>query len=400
MRMRSISTHAEVAGTFSVLLILMPILLGDVLAHNPSTDWYSVAAILSHDEALSAAHDVELSGNLAFIPGKGGSLAIVDISEPEKPNLLWFRHNKKELEDAQTVLPFGQHLLLGTRDFFSINISNPEAPVFVSKVASRSEGRIDRINGMVRRGNYVFAANKAGWIDAFNVTDINSPRLLGALNVCEKYGVLSPHDVDMYGEYVVIVSPNKFGRSPMGELAVFKVFDGDSERLLPPEKWKLEGLVKAKELRGANRVQVSGSFVFTGGSFSPTVKKEGRGIYANLGVVDISDPRRPRVVASQPFADTRKTRGPNGLTISGEVVFLAGGETVDAVDISDPHQPSRLGSQKLPTSNIKTHVSRRTDNAHDLVYRDGYLYVSCQSDNSLMILRITDRQVLHLTDSR
>jgi hypothetical protein len=220
-------------------------------------------------------------------------LVIVDISEPEKPNLLWFRHDKKELEDAQTVLPFEQHLLSGTRDFFSINISNPEAPVFVSKVASRSEGKIDRINGMVRRGNYVFAANKAGWIDVFDVTDINSPRLFGALNVRKKYGIFSPHDVDMYGEYVVIVSPNKFGRNPTGELALFKVFDGDNEHLIPFQKWKLEGLVKAKELRGTNRAQVSGSFVFTGGSFSPTVKKDEGGSYVNqrMWTVDLSKRR-------------------------------------------------------------------------------------------------------------
>jgi hypothetical protein len=358
-----------------------------------------VVAVLSHDEALSAAHDVELFGNLAFVAGKGGSLAIVDISKPEKPFLLWFRHDKKELEDAQTVLPFVQHLLLGTRDFFSINISNPETPVFASKVTGRSEGKIDRINGMVRYGNHVFAANKTGWIDAFDITDMKSPRLFGALNVRAKYRILSPHDVDMYQEYVVIVNPNRFGRSPMGELAVFRVFDSDNEHLLPPQEWKLEGLVRAKELRGANRVQISGSFAFAGGSFSPTVKRDERGIYANLGVVDISDPERPRVVASQPFGDTRKTRGPNGLTISGKVVFLAGGETIDAVDISSPHQPSRLGSQRFLAGNIKANIPRRTDNAHDLVYRTGYLYVSCQSDNSLMILRITDKQILHLADS-
>jgi hypothetical protein len=400
MSMPNIGKHANVAGTFSLFVFLIPMLLGDVSTTGASTDWYSVAAVLSHGEALSGAHDVELSGNLAFVPGKGGSLAIVDISTPEEPNLLWFRHEKMALEDAQTVLPVGQHLLLGTRDFFSTNISNPQEPIFLNKVADRSEGRIDRINGMVRYGNHVFAANKAGWIDAFDITDINLPKLFGALNVRERFGLLSPHDIDMHGGYVVIVSPNRFGRNPTGKLAVFAVFDRDNERLLPPREWKLKGLVAAKELRGANRVQISGSFAFTGGSFSPSVRKEGPGIYANLGVVDLSDPGRPQVVASQPFGDTRNTRGPNGLTVAGEVVFLAGGETVEAVDISDPYQPSRLGSQRLPASNVKLRPTRRTDNAHDLVYRDGYLYVSCQSDYSLMILRITDKKVLHLAKSK
>ena len=64
-----------------------------------------------------------------------------------------------------------------------------------------------------------------------------------------------------------------------------------------------------------------------------------------------------------------------------------------------------MGSQKLPASNINPDSNyakgkRKTDNAHDLIYRDGHLYVSCQSDDSFMILKINDEQILSLAESR
>ena len=52
----------------------------------------------------------------------------------------------------------------------------------------------------------------------------------------------------------------------------------------------------------------------------------------------------------------------------------------------------KLGSQKL------NRLSDERDNAHDLVYRDGYLYVSCQTTNRIMILKIIDAQIRQLAD--
>lgn len=85
--------------------------------------------------------------------------------------------------------------------------------------------------------------------------------------------------------------------------------------------------------------------------------------------------------------------------------FLAGGETIEAVDITDPLHPIKLGSQKLLASNINPDSSyakgkRKTDNAHDLIYRDRRLYVSCQSDDSFMILKIKDERILSLAEIR
>ena len=330
-------------------------------------------------------------GGLAFVPGKGGSIAIVDVAAPAHPKLLWFRRDEQALSDAETVLPVGGHLLLGARDFFSIDVSNPAQPVFLKKISNRD--RIDKINGMVKKGNHVFAACKSGWIDVFDVSDIRAPRLIGALDAWKKHGLEKPHDVDAFGSHIVVVAPNGFGRNPTGQVAVFRVMTREG-LLLPVEDWVLESITESKELIGANRVQVSGSFAYVGGSWTPSASQAaGPGPHGRLTVIELSDPGHPRIAASVPFSDLR---GPNGLTVAGNMVFIAGGQRIDAIDISDPRHPVKLGSQGFPI--IKE--GRKTDNAHDLVYRDGYLYASFQSDDTFRILRIINERILALANAR
>ena len=154
-----------------------------------SDNWFTVVSIVKDNKALARAHDVELSGDLAFVPGKGGSLAIINVATPHTPEIIW---HKEGLGDSETVLLNGKHLLLGTNDFYSVDITDPKSPVFLKKISEPTERRIDKINGMVKRGNTVFAANKSGWINAFDVSDIKNPVLAGALNVSKKYDLMSP----------------------------------------------------------------------------------------------------------------------------------------------------------------------------------------------------------------
>ena len=133
-------------------------------------------------------------------------------------------------------------------------------------------------------------------------------------------------------------------------------------------------------MTGANRLKVAGKFAFVGGARG--------GKSAHFTVVDLSDPHQPRQVAALPFSDGY---GPNGLAVAGNVVFLAGGQTVEAIDVSNPLRPVKLAAQRMADA-----LPERTKNAHDLVYRDGLLYVTGQGDHCLVILRIEDAQVRRL----
>jgi len=363
------------------MAVIMLALVSALSAAKPAP--FTIASITLHDQALAGAHDVQLAGNLAFVPGKWQSLSIIDIADPKKPKLLWFK-NDTEIPDAETVLVSGDTLLLGTRDFLTINIADPRRPVFLGKISGQP--KIDRINGMVRVADHVLAANKSGYIDAFDVGDVKQPGLFGALETKREFDVVSPHDIDRYGDYVVIADPRGF-KPPTGKLALFRVFE--KGELLPVETWTLAGQVESKALIGGNRVQVKGAFAYVAGSVTPTAAHE---VKAHMTVVELSEPTQPEVVAELPFPDLR---GPNGLTIAGDVVFCAGGQTVTAYEISNPQQPRLLASQNFP----KYRETKRSDNYHDLVYRDGYLYVTAQSDNGFLILKLNDSSLRKLAET-
>jgi hypothetical protein len=114
------------------------------------------------------------------------------------------------LEDAETVLPVGDRLYVGTRDFLSLDVRDPSGPAILSKLTDRT--CIDRINGMIMRGDFIAAANKSGWIDVFDVSREKGPMLSAALNIGARDGFASPHDVDLYGSLLITVDAAGFGR--------------------------------------------------------------------------------------------------------------------------------------------------------------------------------------------
>lgn len=344
----------------------------------------ALISVLTDEEALIEAHDVELQGTLAYVAGKGGSIAIIDVANPQNPKLIWHKSDPELLNDAETVLPAPGRLFVGTQDFHSIDISKPTAPVIEATIKDRT--KVDTINGMVRRGNYIFAASKAGFITAFDVSKPASPHIAGLRNVVQLDGLWKPHDVDLWESYLVVADPNEFGTKP-GTLALFQVFD-ESGELLPDSQWRLIGKLSTEALKGANRVQVKDHYAYVAGSYFPKIS-QGRSLAKGV-VIDLGDPTDPKEVA---VVDFGHARGPNGLTIAGDVWFLAGGQTVDAFNISDPTHPRQLASftstKAFPTAD---------DNAHDLVYRDGYLFVTGQGDHCLVILEIKNEAIKKLAE--
>lgn len=351
---------------------------------------FSVAALLRHKQAFDRPHDVELQGDLAFVPGKGGSLAIVNISNPTEPRVLWHRHDPKRLKEAETVLPANGFLFLGTHDFLGIDIRDTRKPVFETKLSTTP--KISHINGMARRADMVFAAGKNGVLAAFDCSRTAAPTVVAALDIRREYDVGHPHDVDLYTDYAVVPDPRGFDRAKQaGKLAVVQVFDAKSGKLLPVQQWRLTGMVTSDELAGANRVQVFKHRAFVGAS---TRDQGGR-----LVVVNLSQANAPQQVASLPFAP-HDGWGPNGLALAGQVVFLAGGQSIEAVDVSCPEKPVKLASQRFAAvlQNACPRYPGGGDSGHDLVYRDGYLYVTGQNDHCLLVLRVESKRLRSLAE--
>jgi hypothetical protein len=160
--------------------------------------------------------------------------------------------------------------------------------------------------------------------------------------------------------------------------------------VLPIEQWALEASVPNtadQDLQGANRVAVWGRYASVGAF-----------VQDRVGIIDVADPRKPRQVANLPGCDIDAT----GMTVSGRVVFVSGGECVEAIDVSDPTQPVSVaqcrGGRLFPTRRSLARGHPRYDNGHDLVYRGGYLYVTAQNDNRFGIIEVLDRKLRDLAE--
>lgn len=374
-----------------IILVLCCVLMGCSADSRPQPGErispLELVGVLDDEQALNRPHDVELQGNVAYVPGKGGSLALIDISDPANPELLSALMDAVGLEDAETVLPMGDVLLLGARDFLSVDVRDPAHPKILKRISDRP--RIDKINGMALSGRHVFTANKTGFVTVFDVSDPADPKYVDALDTTARGGLEKPHDIAVSGDRIIVVDA---ALTSPANVRMYRVREAGTGRLLPSRDWEIEGAIPTSEqlrfdLGGANRVAVAGRHAYVGAF--------GRD---RVGVIDIGDPRSLVQVANMPCCDIDAT----GMTVSGQVLFVSGGECVEAIDISEPSRPVSLAQYRagelFPTRRIEFGGATRYDNGHDLVYRDGYLYVTAQNDHRFGVLKVNDPRLLRLAE--
>lgn len=371
-------------------LLCLPALLAAQSPQQPQPS-FSIVSILRHPQALDRPHDVAVRGGLMCVPGKGGTIAVADVRDPAHPEIVWW--TRQPGDDAQTVLCHGQHLLVGTRDFLSIDIADPQHARVCKRLRDRP--RIDRINGMIPWGDHVLYANKAGWIGAIRVDQPDASILAGALNTREHGEIISPHDIARYRHCAIVVDQRDRSR---WKLRAYRVADPQTGELLSPEQWQPKGAVAGDRLNGANRVLVCGDYALIACNKANT-----------LAVVDFSDLGDPATVCVLPFPGA-----PCGLTLAGNVLFAAGGQSVQALDITDPRKPVTLATfesaEVFPTKFATGPGGKRKyttkggtrqpvrGNAHDLVYQEDILYVTAQDDDQVAILRVEDPRIRRLAD--
>jgi hypothetical protein len=266
-----------------------------------------------------------------------------------------------------------------------INIGDPARPKILKKISDRP--RIDLINGMALRGAHVLSANKSGFVSLFDVRNPADPVYLGSLNTKDAGGPQRPHDIAIAGDHAIVVDAD---RNRPASVFLYRIADPKTHHVLPIEQWALEASVPNtadQDLQGANRVAVWGRYASVGAF-----------VQDRVGIIDVADPRKPRQVANLPVCDIDAT----GMTVSGRVVFVSGGECVEAIDVSDPTQPVSVaqyrGGRLFPTRRSLARDHPRYDNSHDLVYRGGYLYVTAQNDNRFGIIEVLDRKLRDLAE--
>jgi hypothetical protein len=358
-------------------------------AEPESRPAFAVAAVLHDEKALAGAHDVEVRGGYAYTAGKGGSLAIIDVRASDAPRPAWSINDPVEYEDAETVLPLGERLVVGSRDLALFDVRRPSQPKRLGLIRDRVQ--IDRINGAVHIGDTILAANKEGYIVIAEWDGVDGLHLRGARSTAAD-GLTSPHDLDAAGELLVVADGNGFGRGDRpGRVAVYRFRESAESAPWPAEKWALVGRAEDVRLAGCNRVRVRGRTAIAVCSVSPKAARQ-PGRNGSTHLIDLANPAAPRIIGSINFPDSR---GPNGMTLEGDVAFVCGGRTVQAVDVSQPARPELLG-----TIDLSKQLPGGDDDLHDADYENGRLYVTAQTSHALVVLEVKDARMRAAAEGR
>jgi len=325
----------------------------------------ALVSVLEHD-GLAGAHDIEVRDGLAYVAGKTGRFAILDVSEAARPSLLSAigKEDESALGNAETVLLVDDTCLLGTDALLAVDISHPAAPKITHVV---DDERIDRLNGMVCWGERAIAVSKSGYLDLFDISNPRAPSLLGVADTRKKGTLRAPHDVARFGDrYLVVPSA---GKEMPAYFGIYDVSRGGGE-VLPADEWRCLGTVSDSSLAGANRIVADDRYAYVCCHYSH-----------RLGVIDLADPHEPRLVT------TVRTTGyePDGLAKEGDLLFVGAGRTVEVFDIALPDTPRSIAVYSGDPLFDESDGPGR-GNAHDLVVRDGFVYVTAQRDDRVGIL--------------
>lgn len=327
-----------------------------------------------HDpSALRGPHDCVVDRGTAWISGKYGSVAAIDLSDSEGVGVIVSL--TEGFDDAQTLLVLEQVLIVAATDVVALDISDPTRPRELSRL---TDARLAEINGMIRWSKeLVIAVSKRGWIHVLDVKDPRRPVLAASMNTRESGGLEAPHDLVRQGDHLVIVNQRRGAR---WKLAVYRIADGG--RLREVDGWELAARLSDPGMDGANRVLASGARLFVANNYSDS-----------LTLLDLSDPVRPSVLKHIGLAD----RGPDGIVIVSE--FLDSLDTVWlAVGAGNSVQLLSLGIDGSIEKRGLVKFSGIAFGCHDLCMIEDRIVATGQHASAVSVIRFESAGRLNPVD--
>ncbi|MFB6217916.1 MAG: hypothetical protein ABEH77_01865 [Halobacteriaceae archaeon] len=332
---------------------------------------FDPVASVRDTDTLVEPHDVEYQDGIAYVPGKGGTFALVDVRAPE-PRVLGAL---TDFENAQTVLPVGNYALVADdAGVHAVDCSTPTEPVVR---ATAADDGLTRINGVARWRSTLFCACKGGYVHAIDISALPSLSVVGRYDADADAGLNSPHDIAVVRDHLVV--PNQMqGTTP--KLGAVRAIDTAANDLLDPAEWSASSTVSASTMDGANRVVVRHPYLFVANNYGHTVT-----------AVDATDLAAMERVGECEVA----AREPDGLALAGDYLLAGAEDTIEAFDVRDPTDPTSAA----------VHRFEQNINAHDLEVVGDTVYLTGQGTAELHLLSLggasgSDRlDALHLEGS-
>jgi hypothetical protein len=243
-----------------------------------------------------------------------------------------------EISFSNTLVAAGNRLYLGLGPRLAVvDVFDPADPrqIGLSELLPRA------VRAVVLRDDVAFVALADHGVAALDLTDAARPRVIGrAATTVDAYGLAINGDR-------LFVAGNDVANSTAGQLAVFAI--GDPTRIEPLGELPLDGECLSVVVRGENAYVGCGSRA--------------------MHVVDVRDPTRLQRLASLPH-----TEGISDIGLLGSYVVLPYDFGLDIVDVSDPRNPRVLSRRTLPD------ITHGIAVAGDRVYVAYYQGINKQAD--------------------
>lgn len=284
---------------------------------------------------LKNPHDVNVSTDMtkAFVSGKGdtnlttvdGSFGIIDLTTPGTPTVLGGYAGVGNQKDGETIQIISATRVVHFVDKAALlfNVSNPASPSLVKSVATS----VGVVNGSIYKNGYVIGANKSGYIDVFDFTDIDNFTLVGSKDFTAT--MIGPHDIDIdsTGQYVIISA-----KTTGAEFGIVQVFNGTT--LIALASWTFASTVTSSaspNLIGANRIR---KVVNNGVDYAVLFQLQGGGGGDNVVTYDISNLASPVYKADFSLAQTSQRGATGACVYRNKYVFVGNDQGVRLLDVT------------------------------------------------------------------
>ncbi len=346
-KVKVVSNYAFIAADYSGLRIIdisnLPIELNEV----------------GYYDSPGASYDMSINGNIVYLSDGGHSLRIVDISTISNPQEITFYDTPSYCYGVDVKDNFAY--VAGTgKGLRIIDISDINNPIEVGSYYSNTDIHASNTDTYFLNlkvvGDYVYAANSYRGLMILDVTNKNSPNVIG-----EKDTEGQSLDIDVDGDYAYVADNT-------GGLYIFNISNPSS-----PTQSGRYNLINSAEgvavqgnyayvadgLNGFYVINVSDKTTPTlAGSCSTTneaLKVAVKGNYAyvadassGLQVINIGNPSNPTIIGNYNTGDRAQD-----VTISGQFAYVADGtDGVRIIDISNPYSPIEKGYFLTPSEGI------------------------------------------------
>lgn len=325
------------------------------------------------------ALEVALNGHYAYIADGPAGLQVMDIADPARPRRL--TRGSEETMVTGVRVHLGLVYMTGNFSFqegvWIADLVHPASPSIDAVVPTRQA-----VSGLVVAGQSLYVTDRVDGLLTYEKLAGHAYRQMGQMDAtgfwaqdAARSGALV-YVTDTTGLRVIDISdpqaPRQVGRlEDLGAHFSQLLVEGRLAYVVASQLY-----LQIVDLSDPIVVRPRGRF-YPGGTFR-TLVVQGRFAYlAGLGgldILDLSNPELPLLVGHLAFAS-----GANTVAVDGDRAFVteSNSATLQALDISDPRSPRRIGSL--------TEVG----NVFDITISDGHAYLA-DLDHRLLVVDVTN----------